>query len=224
MDSRLASLGYELGPSKYSPALGYTSLKALISGHPTERFFDVKTLHIPTYDGRYYHPTQISRHELDTSQTLQVCLGQIALDTYRGEHFRVFSFGGSLQIKLEMADLHCELTSNAPILKQGEDPMSVNGFIADEILDLLSEAQVTLGHHEDELYSRLAKYEPYPLFLACMISLQKRLESVPLHQRHERFRKGESILKHAIQTVRETDGWDGSSPTLEDLLSKGGAE
>ncbi len=49
MNSRLASLGYELGPSKYSPALGYTGLSVLISGHPTERFFDVKTLHIPTY-------------------------------------------------------------------------------------------------------------------------------------------------------------------------------
>jgi len=224
MNSRLASLGYELGPSKYTPPLGYTGLSVLISGHPTERYFDVKTLHIPTFDGRYYHPAQISRHELDTSQTLQVCLGQIELETYRGEHLRAFSFGGSLQIKLAMSDLDCEFTSTAPILKLGEDPMSISGFIADEIRDLLAEVQATLGQHEDELYSRLAKFDPYALFLACLVSLQKRLEIVPQQQRHDRFRKAESILKHAIQAVREKDGWDGRSSSLEELLSKGGAE
>jgi hypothetical protein len=222
MISRLASLGYELGPSKYTPSLGYTGLSVLISGHPTERYFDVKTLHIPTFDGRYYHPTQISRHELDTTQNLQVCLGQIDLETYRGEHLRAFSFGGSLQVRLEMSDLHCEFSSNAPILKLGEDPMSMGGFVVDEIRDLLAEVQASLGHHEDELYSRLAKYEPYPLFLASMVSLQKRLESVPQHQRHERFRKGETLIKHAVQAVRNTDGWDGTSPSLEDLLTNGG--
>jgi hypothetical protein len=223
MNSKLTALGYELGPSKYSPPLGYSGLSVLISGHSTERYFDVKTLHVPTFDGRYYHPAQISRHELDTSQTLQICVGQIDLETYRGEHLRAFSFGGSLSIRLDMSDLHCEFTSNAPILKLGDDPMSMNGFFVDEIRDLLAEVQASLGNHEDELYARMAKFDPYSLFLACIVSLQKRLESVPQYQRHERFRKGETLLKHAAQAVRDTDGWDGHSPSLEELLSDGGA-
>lgn len=99
--------------------------------------------------------------------------------------------------------------------------MSLGGVIADEIMDMLAEKQATLARHEDELYARLVKLEPYPLFLACMVSLQKRVDSVPLHQRHEKFQKLASNLKRAIQIVRDTDRWDGHSPSLEDLLTDG---
>jgi hypothetical protein len=223
MDPKLATLGYELGPSKYSPALGYSGLSLLISGRPTERLFDVKTLRVPTFDGRWFHQTQISRHELEMAETFQVVLGQLSLETYRGEHIRAFSFGGVLRATLKRDDLYCEFTSNAPIFRLQEATISVGGVVADEIMDLLAEKQVTLTHHEDELYSRLAKFEPYPLFLACLVSLQKRVDSVPLHQRHEKFQKLSSNLKRAIQIVRDSDGWDGHSPSLEDLLTNGGA-
>lgn len=223
MDPKLATLGYELGPSKYSPALGYSGLSLLISDRPTERLFDVKMLRVPTFDGRYFHQTQISRHELAPAETFQVVLGQLSLETHRGEHRLAFCFGGVLKTSLQQGDLYCEFTSNAPIFRLQEATISAGGVIADEIMDLLAEKQVTLARHEDELYSRLAKFEPYPLFLACLISLQKRVDSVPLHQRHEKFQKLASNLKRAIQIVRDTDGWDGRSPGLEDLLSNGGA-
>lgn len=221
MDSKLASLGYELGPSKYSPALGNSDLKVLISGRPTQRFFDVKTLHVPTFDGRYFHQTQVSRHELVPAETFQVVLGKFSLETHKGEHLRAFSFGGVLAVSLRQGDLYCEYTSNAPIFRLQEATMSLGGVIADEIMDMLAEKQATLARHEDELYARLAKLEPYPLFLACMVSLQKRVDSVPLHQRHEKFQKLASNLKRAIQIVRDTDRWDGHSPSLEDLLTDG---
>jgi tRNA 2-selenouridine synthase SelU len=95
--------------------------------------------------------------------------------------------------------------------------------IADEILDLIAEKQAALVGHEDELYSRLDRFDPYQVFSACIISLQKRVDSIPANQRRERYQKLASRLKQAIQTVRDTDGWDGHSPSLEDLLSKGGA-
>jgi len=219
MDTKLASLGYEFGPSRYSPNLGFSRLSVVISGRPAQRFFDVKTLHIPTFDGRFYHQTQVSRHELEPKETFQVCLGQLSLESFQGESLRAFSFGGLLEVTVETHELHCELTSNAPIFKLQEAPGSVGSVVVEEIMDLLAEKQVGLARHEDELYSRLAKFEPYQLFLACLVSLQKRADSFPVNQRRERYHKLVAELHRAVNTVKDTDGWDGRSPSLEDLLS-----
>jgi hypothetical protein len=222
MDTKLTSFGYILEPSKYSPALGYAGLKVLIAGKPTQRLFDVKVMHLPTFDSRYYHRALVSRLELEPTEIFQVCLGQLDLETYKGEHLRAFSFGGVLKAAVEMDNLYCELTSTAPIFKLQDAPGTVSEIIADELMDLLAEQQARLPGHEDELYSRLAKIEPYPLFLACMVSLQKRIDSIPMSLRRQNFYKVSTNVKKAIQTVRDTDGWDGHSPGLEEILSKGG--
>jgi hypothetical protein len=78
-----------------------------------------------------------------------------------------------------------------------------------------------LAGHEDELYSRLAKFEPYQLFLACLVSLQKHADSFPLNLRREKYHKFVSELHRATNIVKENDGWDGRSPGLDDLLSGG---
>jgi hypothetical protein len=223
MDSKLAAFGYGLEPSKYSPGLGYSRFKAVISGWPTGRFFDAKKLRIPTFDGRFYHNTQISRHELRPKETFQVCLGELVLESYQGESLRVFSFGGLLVATIERDDLICELTSNAPIFKLQDDPAKVGNVVVEEVMDLLAEKQVGLAGHADELYARLAKFDPYQVFLSCLVSLQKRVDDVPLHLRHDRYQKVASSVKHAAQIVRDTDGWDGHSSGLEDLISNGGA-
>ena len=223
MDPKLNSLGYIFEPSKYPPALGYSQLKVIISGKPTQRFFDVKSLHIPTFDGRFLHQKQVTRHELAPKETFQVCLGELKLETYPGENLLAFSLGGNLQVSVEMGDLYCVFSSTAPILKVEDDPDSVSGVIADEIMDLQAEMETKLAGHEDELYSRLSKFDPYSIFLSCLVSLQKRAESVPLAVRRERFHKISSNITHAIQLVRDTDGWDGQAPSLDDLLSIGGA-
>lgn len=223
MDNRLTTLGYEFLPSKYSPGLGFSGLNVVISGKPTQRFFDVKGLHVPTFDGRFYHQTQVTRHELETEETFQVCLGELSLESFKGEHLRAFSFGGILHTKIEKGELFCELTSKAPLFKLKDEPGTVGGgLIADEITDMLAEQQVKLAGHKDEMYSRLAKFDPYQVFLACMVSLQKRLTAVPMSMRRERYQKVASNLKRAIEIVQAADAWDGKSPGLEDLLSGGG--
>jgi hypothetical protein len=224
MDDRLTTLGYEFLPSKYSPALGFSGLKVVISGKPSQRFLDVKALHIPTFDGRFYHQTQVTRHELEIEETFKICLGEISLESFRGEHLRAFSFGGILHASIEKGELFCEFMTRAPIFRLTDDPSSLGGgLIADEITDLLAEQQVKLTGHKDEIYLRLEKFDPYQVFLASLVSLQKRFEAIPINMRHERYQKVASSLKHVIQVVQAGDGWDGESPALEDLLSGGSA-
>jgi hypothetical protein len=222
MDPKLTSIGYDLDPSRYSPALGYSRLRVLISGKPTQRFFDVKLLSLPTFDGRYYHHTQITRHELEPTETFLVCMGELRLETYEGETIQIFSLGGNLRASVEMGDLYCEFTSNAPIFKVEGESVSVSGVIADEIMDLVAEEESKLSGHEDELYSRLSKFEPYSLFLSCLVSLQNRVDSIPIAQRREGYHKVVANLKHTFQIVHDTDGWDRHAPSLEDLISTGG--
>jgi hypothetical protein len=219
MDTRLNSIGYVFEPSKYNPALGYSQLKVRISGKPTQRFFDVKLLNVPTFDGRFLRHTHITRHELAPSETFKACIGDLYLETYQGETLRGFSFGGNLRASVEMGDLFCEFNSNAPIFLLQNDSVSVSGVIANEIMDFLAQDAVKLAGHEDELYAQLSKHEPYQLFLSCLVSLQKRVEAIPMAQRREGYHKVVSNLNRAIQIVHDTDGWDGNSPSLEDLLS-----
>jgi hypothetical protein len=219
-DKELLSLGYQLEPTRYSPRLGYSRLRTVISGQPEQRYFDVKLLRLPTFDGRFYHQTQITRHELSLKETYQVCIGRFNLENYQGDEIHGFSFGGVLKTKVVEGALNCDFTSSAPIFKQRDLPGSVGSLLVDEIMELLAEKQISLPHHEDDLYSRLAKSEPYELFLSCLVTLQKRFDSVPANlQRAGNFRKTYSELQKVIQIVRVTDGWDGRSPTLDELIS-----
>lgn len=222
MDLKLNSFGYIFDPSRYSPELGHTRLRVVISGKPTGRFFDVKTLHVPTFDGRFMRHTQVSRHELAPVEHFQVCLGEVKLESFGGEGIRAFTIGGNLHTNIEAGDLYCELTSTAPIFHMQADPESISEVIADELMDLVAEMETHLPGHEDELYSRLAKYDPYQVFLACLVSLQKRVESVPLGIKRERFHKASANINRAVKIVQDTDGWDGHSPSLEELITVGG--
>jgi len=219
MDAKLAALGCDFEPSKYTPDLGYSRLRVAISGKPTQRFFDVKAVHIPTFDGRLFHQTLITRHELEPRETFQVCLGEMRLETYKGESLLAFTFGGTMQVTIDRNDLYCEFNSSAPIFKVKEDPGSVGVIITDEIMDLLAEKQAKMTFHEDELYSHLAKFTPYQIFLASLVSLQKRADAVPMNLRREEYHKVVAALHRANDAIKNTDGWDGHSPSLDDLLS-----
>lgn len=223
MDARLSTLGYIFQPSRYNPAIGYSGLQVLISGKPTERFFDCKALNLPTFDGRFYHPTKVTRHELAVEETFQVSLGEMSLESFRGDHLRMYSFGGKLHAVIEKGELYCELITNAPIFKMQEEPGTLGGgLMADEISDILAELEVGLPGHKDELYSRLGKHDAHEVFLAALVSIQRRLGDVPQNFRRENFQKVSSGLNRIIQVIRNTDGWDGKSPGLEELLKSGG--
>jgi len=219
MDVDLVSLGYKLEPTRYKPPLGYSRLKAAISGEPTQRFFDVKLLRLPTFDGGFSRQTQISRHEQNPKKTYQVCLGWLSMESHQGEAIQFFSFGGVLQTSVLDEYRTCEFASNAPIFKQQEAPGAAGSVLIDEIVELLAEIEAKLPRHEDELYSHLARYEPYEVFLSCLSTLQKRINGVPTNLRREKFRMANADLEKINRIIRSTDGWDGCSPTLDELVS-----
>jgi hypothetical protein len=223
MASQLTLIGYEFLPSKYSPGLGYSGLNVVISGQPTQRFFDIKLLSLPTFDGRFFHQSQVTRHELEPTETFQVCLGEMRMETFRREALLAFSFGGNLKASIEKGDLYCEFTSNAPIFKLDDDPVSMGGVFADEIMDLVAEIETNLGGHEDEFYAKLVHFNPYQIFLACLVSLEQRVASLPTNLRRERLQALTSSLTRATHILRDADNWDGTSLSLENLLSSGGA-
>jgi hypothetical protein len=221
MDVKLSSFGYLFDPSRYLPKLGYSRLRALISAKPTQRFFDVKKLHVPTFDGRALRKTTIDRYELEPTEIFQVCAGELILESHQGERLHAFSLGGTLTASVVMGERLCDFVSDAPIFHMDEDPESVSGVIADEIEDLIAQSEVKLADHENEFYLRMSKYEPYKIFLACLVSLKKRGENVPLEVRRERYQKLSANMARAIKTIQDTDHWDGCSPSLEELLFQG---
>jgi len=47
MADQLTSNGYEFEPSRYASGFGYSRLRVVISGKPTQRLFDIKLLFYP---------------------------------------------------------------------------------------------------------------------------------------------------------------------------------
>ena len=219
MTTRPASIGYQFEPSRYNPPLGFSSFWVSLSDRPTQRFFDAKYLRLPTFDGRFLHHTQVSRHELEPQETFQVCMGAVSLESHSRETLRGFSFGGVLEVKVEGGNLDCLLTSSAPVFHLQEQAKPSGAVIVDELMDLLAEKQAALKRHEDELYASLAKADPYQVFLASLVSLQKRTAAMPVSMRHERYHKVVAELHKAEEILRKSDGWDGRSPDLDELIS-----
>lgn len=131
----------------------------------------------------------------------------------------VFSYGGLLRTKIEKDDLVCELTSNVPLFEIKDDSGAVERVIPDEIMEMLALEEPKLGIHQDELYSRLARFSPYQVFLACLVSLQNRVDSFPTNIRRERYYHVAHELNKVIKTIKDNEGWDGHSPDLAELLS-----
>ena len=211
--------GYRFSPSKYSPPIGYSGLEIWISTHDRGGYFDVKYLDLPTYEGSLFRLRQISRHG-EESSALHVCPGEIKLLSHKGDEIHGFTFGGTLSLSTENDYRKCVLNSTAPILRFGDDPTSAGAILVDEIIDLISEAEVKWGSKEGQFYEKMANLPPYDVFLGSLISLQAQADSVPSSLRTEKYRKVVSTLKKCIQTVKQVDGWDGTAQSLSELLSK----
>jgi hypothetical protein len=217
-DQDVLSLGYAFDPTRYNPRIGYCRVRALIPNQPAQRYFDVRKLHVPTFDGWDFKQIQVSRHEPEMQHKFHVSLGHLILESFDGKKVEAFCFGGQLQTRVDREGLFCELTSNAPIIKQQDVPGSVATILVDEIIQFIASLEPQLSGHEDEFHSRLAKFEPYSIFLSCLISLKKRLDSVPKNMQRESYRKTCAVLQQVTQILQTQDGWDGRSPTLEELV------
>ena len=222
MDQKPPDLGYEFEPSRDGECVGYASLRVVLSASPSGRFFDARTLHLLTFDGRSVHPTKIVSSDLIPPGTRQVCLGQLTVDSYRGEVLHVISFGGELRTHQAGTELLAEVSSSAPLLrlpdKEQGDHLGTCRLFVEEVLALLAEAGTQLpGRHED-LCARLAGRDPYQVFLSCLVSLERRMERLPDYQQPESYQQAHQELHRAIHAVREADGWDGRAPGLDELL------
>lgn len=230
MDLKPPALGYEFTPSRYDSHLGYAHLRVVICASPCGRYFDVRSLHLPTFDGRLVHQTEIGAHALAPAESFQVCLGALSLESHRGDVLHAFSFGGELRTCPSAQEIHAELISPAPLFRLPEDrhggplrgpgsgPLDLSSLLVEEVLDMLAESQAELPGHEEELYARLARHDPYQVFLSCLVSLEQRVERLPPIQQPQSYRQVANELHQAIQAVRRADGWDGRAPRLEELL------
>jgi hypothetical protein len=228
MDQKPPALGYEFAPCRYGPHVGYARLRVVLSASPSGRYFDVRALHLPTFDGRSLHQTEIVSHPAAAPEALPVCLGPLSLESHRGEMLHAFSFGGALHTlpagPETPAEILVELSSSAPLIRLPDDPAGdpadISSLFVEEVLAMLAEKQAGLAGHEEELYARLAACDPYRVFLSCLVSLEERVERVPPHLQLEGHAQVKTGLHKAIQAVRSADGWDGRAPRLEELLGE----
>jgi hypothetical protein len=67
----------------------------------------------------------------------------------------------------------------------------------------------------------LARFDSYKVFLASLVTLQNRADDIFPNPRQAKYRNVVAELHKVINIIKENDGWDGRSPSLDELLSEG---
>ncbi|MCS6849211.1 MAG: hypothetical protein RMN52_16020 [Anaerolineae bacterium] len=207
-------LGYYLHPAAHPGDPGYPRLDVNLFAAPTHRHYDTRVLHLPVAHFGSVRQMDI-RHPWHVAH-YRVCAGRITLRDFVDKPVVFFSFGGNAVVEVLADHTHCTITSDAPILHliEEEDPATV---LSEEFEALLARRRGAWAGRQDQYESRLAKVEPFTLYLACLNALHRTLDE-GAHSADDGRAALRRILHDAIHAVEASGRRAELAPTLEQLL------
>jgi hypothetical protein len=212
----LEQQGYYYHPTYYSFPLGHPQLDFELLAQPGGRSFDLKLAHVPIWENNNLKYETLS-HRVRQPNKLQVFPGRFSLQAFDGQALNGFSFGGILQL-IHFPDFtRCRLISPAPIGDLNYNPESPQFIIISALAALIAKGRAEVKNDELLAY-KLAKVDPFQLFVASLMTLDKRIKKVVAVQ-PQLYRQLDNMIGEAIQAVKEAGKWLDSVPDLEELLS-----
>ncbi|MCL4296964.1 MAG: hypothetical protein KJ077_14600 [Anaerolineae bacterium] len=210
-------LGYYFHPLPQAGTHAYSQLDINIYSQPTEKHFDPIRVHLFIFKA----DQDLVRVTIGPSWTgtspLRVGPGRVILQDYRDKMVTAFTFGGKMEITNHSLYTSCELTSPAPIfhLVPGQDPPTI---LVTEFESFLARRRAEWAGNEAGFEGRLAKIEPFTLFVVGLATIKEHMQHVPPQLRGQLYRQEAHVINEAIRTVQENGHWPVSLPTLAALL------
>jgi len=213
--------GYYFYPSKYSPALGHPRVDIYLLSEPSHKFFDTHKAIFPVAESDGFRELAITHPWEDWMgpEAERVCAGRFQMIDSDGITRYGFSLGGELKILNQEANTLCTLTSSAPIFNlMRDDPQSVGDILVNEIEVLFAQRMATWGTDEAGFAKRMSEVEPFTLFLAALLGLEKEIQEMPLEVKEHGYQLASNIVKETIHTIKQAGEWPLTVPAISDLI------
>jgi hypothetical protein len=213
----ISELGYYFHPLPPPATHGYSQLDINIYSEPTGKHFDPIRVHLFVFKADEDLVRVSISHSWTGPSPLQVGPGRVILQDYRDKMVTAFTFGGEMEITNHSLYTSCHLTSPAPIfhLVQGQDTPTI---LVTEFESFLARRRAEWAGNETGFEARLAKIEPFTLFLVGLATIKEHLYHVQPQLRGESYRQEVHVINEAIRTVQTNGHWPASLPTLAQLL------
>lgn len=210
----------ELGYTFYEPTAwgGYSRLDICIFTEPTLRHYDpemVRFCVVNEINGSLEHIAVT--HPWRGSKRFRLCVGHITLRDRKGKVVESFSLGGDLEIATYKTHTHCQITSSAPIIKL-IDTQDIGTLLAVEFESWLARQRASWAADDSGFERRLTHIEPFALFLAGLVELNKQLSQAPAKLKNARYWKIFHETNRIVRLLQDNGSWSVSPPTLNDLL------
>jgi hypothetical protein len=215
---RQLSLGYEFLPPAPSQYPFHAQLRVWLRNCPTRHHYDPEVVQCLVLSAAEGCELLCIRHPWPEATRYRVGCGLIALNDRKDKRIEAFTFGGALAIDTNETQTTCVFRSPAPILALSNEGTLARQFAA-EVLALFAEQRAVwnVRQPQEVFERRLAGVAPLPLYLACLVSMRRRLQ--PMATAGDR---AVPLLLHLLDRAQrelELAGcWPASPITLDELL------
>lgn len=213
-----AKAGIYAANSHYWPPIGVDRIDIFLTARPANRLLDVASARFQSAAGEVLQYFTVS-HGGALRGDKPICAGLYTLYAHNRVHYwEGITFGGMVSITAHFAYTHVAITSPAPIfvLMGNGDP--IQHLLFDELMAAVARHRAEVHESDNEYARRLAKADPYALFLAALETLHRMAHHGPPSMAGANHLEVQRAVQRMIDAVRKQDGWPSAVPHLEDLL------
>jgi hypothetical protein len=213
-----AAAGIYAANSHYWPPIGVDRVDLYLTSSAGHRLLDATSARFQTAANEVLQYFTVS-HGGALRGDKPVCAGLYTVYAHNRVHYwEGLTFGGMVSITARYAYTHVAITSRAPIfvLMGNGDP--IQHLLFDELMAAVARHRAEAHESDSEYARRLAKADPYALFLASLGTLHDMARHGPPSMAGSQHVEVQRAVQRMIDAVRKQDGWPAQLPQLQDLL------
>jgi hypothetical protein len=213
-----AAAGIYAATSHYWPPIGVDRVDLYLTARPGHRLLDAASVRFQTAANEVLQYFAVS-HGGALRGDRPICAGLYTVYAHNRVHYyEGLTFGGTVHITAHYAYTHVAITSPAPIfvLMGNGDP--IQHLLFDELMAAVARHRAEAHETDNEYARRLAKADPYTLFLASLATLHGMARHGPPSMAGDKHLEVQRAVQRMIDAVRKQDGWPEHVPHLEDLV------
>ena len=204
-------------PSRYSPPLGHAGFEIRLTGSPVPRYFDAWRALFPVEQSGALRLLPVE-HPYRLANEFRFASGRIRLEAHDGDHAEIVTFGGSASVSVEGNETVCRVVSTAPFLPLNNDIESPFVLLESEIEIVLAQSRAGWGGEEARHLDRLGDVEPMTLFVACIRTLEERLQRLSRAEGDPATRQTLRLARDIHFLLERSGEWPAAAPGLAELL------
>ncbi len=204
--------------SRYWPPIGVERMDLYLTPLASHRLFDAHSVRLQSAVNEVLQYFTVS-HSGSVRGRRPICAGLFTIYDHNHTHYwEGLSFGGTVTVTVHYAYTQVVLTSPAPIFFLIGDADPIQHLLFDEIMANVARHRAEAHESDAEYARRLARADPYMLFLAALNSLHKMARRGPPSMSGNHHIEVQRAVQRMIDAVRKLDGWPEQAPQMEDLL------